>query len=1001
MIKQIQLRGISRTPSDRLSEDGGLSESLNMYMDTAENAPALVPTDVTTDLGLPEGLSAKRIFIHKTANYENYVVVLKDKVVAYTPDIKDDVEPLTVLELLDGEEVNDIASVGNTIIVATTKSMYYILNKNREYVFLGTGVPFPYINFETQNIQSSGEYVAKVSYHSSSDSSYNHLWFNDLSNKFDFPSESVWNNDSEGPRDHKNETILNCLSALWSEVDNDKDEYWIKNNFLSSPVFVRYEVDVLGEKVSSMPILMTAGYTNLKGTLTAESEEYMAGYGYGYSSLQQIVLNGFPYYNIFLKLNSEFNINDWRDIISTIRIYISSPIGFDAFRYSTVLSNKNKTQSEQTAAGSTTYTYTSTADIDFRIDPKYEETILFNSSMVHCVKEIKIFEDNSTEITKEFRKLQDGFILDIKQYFDETDENHKKLETQDFLTGDDMKHYALAGKKLSAYNNSVALTSFTQVIDYDYNALNAITYRDVETGNNSTRFDVTYLLHGSTEDKVIKKTFEYSDRDSKQEIVYAFQIFPDSRCYKMLIKVTDTFSLGASGTTTIKYGEFDMRPHPYLDCAYYYGGIDKRLINLCSLSNASRNYSVNNIDDTENKLVFSEIDKPFVYPINRRFTFQSKVVGVAVANTALSQGQFGQFPLYVFTEDGIWAMETAADGSFVSQKPLSREVCINPDSITSIDNAVVFVTSKGVMMVQGSQVMNISPYMNGQHYVPNESALSLISRQGGFGEYEPTISDETPFTSFMRDAKVAYDYNGQRLVFISPDNKDFQYVYKIDTQTWHKVAFEGLGLVAPLNSYPECLIQGQREGKKTVLVCLDNNSGLNTEQLHAMVADFFPYNMSISEFEEFLGGKINFPLDGMEQNYIDEIVSILEVESVNTSVEETVNATTCIYDFSTVLDASTSQKTAKGILITRPFDLGMPDVFKSITSIKVRGYYDKANVRFILQGSDNGKDFYTMNSLRGKSWKMFRLFILADLEPTERISWIDVDFEPRYNNRLR
>jgi hypothetical protein len=79
----------------------------------------------------------------------------------------------------------------------------------------------------------------------------------------------------------------------------------------------------------------------------------------------------------------------------------------------------------------------------------------------------------------------------------------------------------------------------------------------------------------------------------------------------------------------------------------------------------------------------------------------------------------------------------------------------------------------------------------------------------------------------------------------------------------------------------------------------------------------------------------------------------------------------------------------------------MPDVYKSITRIKIRGDYDKENVKFILQGSNNGKDFVTLNSFRGKSWKMFRIFILADLEPTERISWIDVDFEPRYNNRLR
>ena len=114
---------------------------------------------------------------------------------------------------------------------------------------------------------------------------------------------------------------------------------------------------------------------------------------------------------------------------------------------------------------------------------------------------------------------------------------------------------------------------------------------------------------------------------------------------------------------------------------------------------------------------------------------------------------------------------------------------------------------------------------------------------------------------------------------------------------------------------------------------------------------------------------------------------------------------TRVFSLSTLLDVNPESEdapeTAKGILITRPFDLGMPDVFKSITNIRIRGDYDKGNVKYLLQGSDDGRIFYTLSSLRGKSWKMFRIFILADLEPTERISWIDIDFEPRYNNRLR
>ena len=102
-----------------------------------------------------------------------------------------------------------------------------------------------------------------------------------------------------------------------------------------------------------------------------------------------------------------------------------------------------------------------------------------------------------------------------------------------------------------------------------------------------------------------------------------------------------------------------------------------------------------------------------------------------------------------------------------------------------------------------------------------------------------------------------------------------------------------------------------------------------------------------------------------------------------------------------VLDVADPQPVAKGCIITRPFDLGMPDVLKSIKDIRIRGQYAKGAVQFMLFASMDGIHFHYLNSLRGKSWKLFRIIILTDLSPTERVSWIDVDFEPRFQNRLR
>lgn len=1056
MIKQIQLRGISRTPSDRLSEDGGLSESLNMYTDTAENAPVLIPEDVTERIGLPADLQAERIFVHKTANYENYVVVQSDRVVAYTPTIKDDIEPLIVLELTDGENITDITSIGNTLIFSSTKNLHYVLYRNGEYSFLGNKVPFPFISFAPKydgTADIRGDFAPGFG-----------NGYPDIDIEF---LENEWNEkDSTGG--HSSERVVNQIESFWEDYDKVAQEAKNNRDLFSSPIFVRYAAEMYDDSlISSMPILINPKDADLIVQASYDESAHEGQFGELERHVQSRINTKVSLYKIFCQIMNAEELDNWRDLYRSINLYITRPFKDFVSRKATTILNISEHDSGIDPSGEFHYSI----EASIRMTSLSEGGLLIGSKDAYEVKKIEIFDEKGG-MTQAFEELKKGFeiapsIIPEGGY-----------ETQKILINDDMKHYLQMSPKLDNFNNRLVLVQPSQIIDYDYERLNSYDVVEYEDNGEHTvifNYEVTYLLHSDTDDKVVKKQFASEYRADSSEDYYAFQIFPDARAYKMIVRVT--YGEEGDPIPAVRYGEFDMHPHPYLDCAYFYSaeGINKRLWTICN-SEKIKDYPINAIDDLENKLVMSEINDPFVFPIKNRYTFQSNVVGVAVASTALSQGQFGQFPLYVFTEDGIWAMETAADGSFVTSKPLSREVCINPDSITSIDNAVVFVTSKGVMMIQGSQVMNISAYMNGRHYVPNESAKNLISKQSGYSEYESAISDVTPFTEFMRDAKVAYDYNGQRLIFISPENRGFQYVYKIDTQTWHKMAFEGFDLQSPINAYPECLIQGSyydemvrqsarvlgltEEDLQVSLRLNDGNVYVRTDNLDeidrindALYAvdkdwtyltseDAYEYTIAITglkdkavprwvqdilglsdfKFQRLLNGKAfgNYTLLASKEE--DDDGSLItddkyglaaffkltivkkelcyKIGFTNISIDR---GSSRVYSLSTRLDISAVEDTdvAKGILITRPFDLGMPDVFKSITEIKIRGYYDKGNIKYILQGSDNGKDFYTMNSLRGKSWKMFRLFILADLEPTERVSWIDIDFEPRYNNRLR
>lgn len=154
-VSRIQLRGISRTPSDRLTEDGGLAESLNTYLDSGETASAIKPVDKTSELGIPQSCAFERLFVHKTQNSEKYIAVIKgDDDNEYLGFVNDG-SVTTIATFEAGESVNDITSIGNTLIVATNRNIHYILWDIGKYKYLGTQIPIPHVEFQTFRDQHS------------------------------------------------------------------------------------------------------------------------------------------------------------------------------------------------------------------------------------------------------------------------------------------------------------------------------------------------------------------------------------------------------------------------------------------------------------------------------------------------------------------------------------------------------------------------------------------------------------------------------------------------------------------------------------------------------------------------------------------------------------------------------------------------------------------------------------------------------------------------------
>ena len=115
-----------------------------------------------------------------------------------------------------------------------------------------------------------------------------------------------------------------------------------------------------------------------------------------------------------------------------------------------------------------------------------------------------------------------------------------------------------------------------------------------------------------------------------------------------------------------------------------------------------------------NKIYTSEVNNPFYFPLAGINTVGTgEIVGIRSTTKALSQGQFGQFPLYAFSSDGIWALQLSDAGLYSSIQPISRDVCNNPDSITQLDSSIVFSTERGLKLLQGSDISLLSSSLEG------------------------------------------------------------------------------------------------------------------------------------------------------------------------------------------------------------------------------------------------------------------------------------------------
>ena len=371
------------------------------------------------------------------------------------------------------------------------------------------------------------------------------------------------------------------------------------------------------------------------------------------------------------------------------------------------------------------------------------------------------------------------------------------LAVQTVLTLPDQAVYT--AKKGGSYNFKYHIFDYEKKLFKGYRLPMSVNARGENDFWSADITEIYVIIETEDGKKVVKR-----DPVARSEKVFGYFSYPDSRASKIIVEYSD-------GSQKL----VELKPHPHRNEAYCVyvrmkqtgNGTVPVIINPES-SITKQTYTVDDKEAAKNILKVSAVDNPFYFPTAQTYKFEGKIVGLASNAEAISPGQFGLFPLYVFTDTGIWAMQvdTSGQGAYTTQSPFSREVCSG--AICPVSGGVVFSTDKGVMVISGGQVAELSAALDGfevDFFEENATMWEKIFEKAG----KDAVVNPVPIREYIKGAVIAYNYHYNEII-LSNKTKDYSYVYSLTNQVWSVIdtVFD-----LTTNKYPELVVFDKEIGK--------------------------------------------------------------------------------------------------------------------------------------------------------------------------------------------
>lgn len=768
MNKEIKYNGLSAVPSDYNCLDGDMAVAVNIVSEDGVLKPIAQPAPL---LYLSSGQNV--IHIHETSSFTHYIVQDADNILYWCTQ---ESQALRRISSFGGVEIFQITSIGNTLVALCSDGMHYMLWKaeNNRYTYLGNKIPECPISFGLQGLYSLTEEF-EITYDNLSDML---TPFREL---------------SEENKKKITEQVLAKVNAFIAEQSTGNGRFLF-------PFFVRYAYRLYDGSLShhSAPILM------IPSTITNPIVPVIGAVGTTSSKLKVFGVPAQLDYQALASSSALAQLKNWGDIVKSVDIFISAPLY--SYDQSGEITNFTYGAYESFFYGK--YGHQTTYNIQSLTDIYKAET---GEAIQYAVKlPTKPYKDLCSDIADcgqfyflesiEINKLSSSRIpIYIESSY------LQSLVNREVMTDDYQTHDTLIPSFAQVYNNRLNIANIERKMFEGYDTASMVCYINGSTsaqGDTLATGQAFLHTHLSTPDGVFDTSNTCSLPLTLDPQVFCYLFYPDTTAKRMALRpegLDGEVEVG-DGVTALysPYLNAPLKEHPHLNGSVYFSGFTTK---EWDSPFPAPSLSSNPVISIPNKIYTSEVNNPFYFPLLGINTIGTgAIMGISTAAKALSEGQFGQYPLYAFTSDGVWALEVSATGTYSAKQPITRDLCLGSQSITQIDSAVLFATARGIMLLSGSESICITDILDSE--TPFKTLdLPQGDRVVDVANLAASNVDIIPFKEYVQGCRMAYDYINQRIHVIHPDHR-YAYVYSMDSKSWGMAASD---IVSVLNSYPEAL----------------------------------------------------------------------------------------------------------------------------------------------------------------------------------------------------